>query len=125
MPTSARTPCHNIGRCPYGFTITNRKSCTPENGSFRGTAYFFYSCSVRSADLCADRQAVIREDDLDVAVGHICRTDHAAALYAAQLCRFQICYQHDLLADEVFRFIPRCDARNHLSAAHAVIQLEL
>ena len=75
------------------------------------------------SQLCSVRNVLV-DENYPCIFADISGNDHSLALYAAELCRREVCYYNNFLSDEVLGLIPFCNARNYLSAAHSVIELK-
>ena len=99
--------------------------CNIEKGSFIKKEPFPISAQRRYpllSYLRADRNGVIHKYHFDT-VGSIGSTDHSVAVNTSEFDGFKVSDELKLLSYEVFGGIVLCDARNDLSAAHAVIKL--
>ena len=83
---------------------------------------FLYHCLAQFRTVW---NAVVYKENFYSFIVNVSSKNHAAGFLAAKFCRFEVCNNNDLLADQVFWFVPWSNTGNNLSAAFkAVVQLE-
>ena len=100
----------------------NKSARTPGRGRTTRTREHRHCALV---DLAAGGDGVVDKHDADVVFASICRKDHAFGQFACQLRGGKVGNKDCLFADQVFGGIPFCNARQNLTGACAVFNLEL